>query len=238
MKEDRAYVARIRRFSQKLLVAREEERKHIASVLHHALGSLAVGVAAQHDALEDALASKKPIVTPTEIRLSQKLIAESFASLRKLSVRLRPPEFDALGVHASLRHHFAQFRLQTGVGVVFKETLRGRPLPSEVAMIVFRVAQEALTNAVSHGRAAQVDVLLKVSNTRVTLTVQDNGTGFDPSEHDGKEEVRMGIHMMREMAAGAGGTLDIDSARMNGTMVRLKLPLKTAPRTPTKRSGA
>ena len=98
-------------------------------------------------------------------------------------------------------------------------------MPGGPATILFRVAQEALTNAIAHGRAKQVNVDLRASKEEVTLAVHDNGKGFNPSEQMARVTSQMGLRVMREMALSAGGDFAIDSGRGKGTTVRVRLPI-------------
>jgi two-component system NarL family sensor kinase len=98
-------------------------------------------------------------------------------------------------------------------------------VPEGPATILFRVAQEALTNAIAHGRAQRVSVDLRASKEAVTLTVHDNGKGFDPSEQMARPTSQMGLRVMREMALSAGGAFTVDSGRGKGTTVRVRLPI-------------
>jgi signal transduction histidine kinase len=95
------------------------------------------------------------------------------------------------------------------------------------ATILFRVAQEALTNAIKHGYAEQVDVNLRTSNKEIKLTVRDNGKGFDLSELGTRSTPWLGLRVMREMAASAGGAFTVESRPGKGTTVRLSLPIET-----------
>lgn len=106
-------------------------------------------------------------------------------------------------------------------------------MPGDAATILFRVAQEALTNAISHGHAKRVDVTVRALKKEIRLTVRDDGKGFDPSEHLARVESQLGLRVMREMAVSAGGAFAIESARKKGTTVRVGLPLAVA-----ERSGA
>ena len=115
------------------------------------------------------------------MKRTRKLFAESVLHLKEVAVQLRPPELDVRGLRATLRQHFAQVTNRTGICLQFKENWGRRQVPGDTATILFRVAQEALTNAITHGHAKQVDVDLRASNKAVSLTVHDNGQGFNPS---------------------------------------------------------
>ena len=216
---------RVRMFAQEIIAAREEERKEVASVLHHDVGSLAVGISAYLDLMEEHIRSGKPGEALKLMRRTRKLFYQSVARLKGLAVELRPPELDAIGLCGALRQYFSPSPRHGDTRIHFKETLGRRRVPAGSATILFRVAQEALTNAIAHGRAQQVNVDLRASKEAVTLTVHDNGKGFDPSEQMAHPTSHMGLRVMREMALSAGGDFTIDSGRGKGTTLRVRLPI-------------
>ena len=216
---------RMRMFSQDIIAAREQERKQVSSALHHDVGSLAVGISAHLDAIEAELRSRKPAEALKCVKRIRKLFGESVVRLKGLAVQLRPPELDVLGLPAALRQHFAQVTERVGARIHFRENLGRRRVSGDTATILFRVAQEALTNALTHGHATRVDVGLSASKKEVRLTVRNDGKGFDPSEHWARATSRMGLRVMREMVAAAGGAFTIDSGRGKRTTVRVRLPI-------------
>ena len=218
---------RMRIFSQEILIARENERKQVSSNLHHDVGSLVVGVSAHLDAIEEELRSEEPRKALQWVKRTRKLFDKSVVSLKRVAVQLRPPELDVLGLRAALRQHFSQVTKYRGTQIHFRETLGRRRISEDTATILFRIAQETLTNAITHGQATRVDVNLQASKEEVSLTIRNNGKGFDPSEYRVRATSHMGLLVMREMATFAGGTFTIDSERGKETTVRVSLPLVT-----------
>jgi PAS domain S-box-containing protein len=216
---------RVQMFSQEIIAAREEERKRVSSVLHHDVGSLAVGIAAHLDAIQEDLRSGKPREALKWMKRTRKLFGESVARLKKLAIELRPPELDVIGLRAALRQYFSQVTERAGLRIHFKETLGRRRVPGDTATILFRIAQEALTNAITHGHATRVDLDLSASKEEVRLTVRNNGKAFDPSGKAAQVTSHMGLRVMHEMAVSAGGICTVDSGRGKGTTVRVRLPI-------------
>jgi PAS domain S-box-containing protein len=216
---------RVQMFSQEIIAAREEERKRVSSVLHHDVGSLTVGISAHFDAIEGDLGSGKPSEALKWMKRTRKLFGESVARLKKLAIELRPSELDVIGLRAALRQYFSQVTERAGIRIHFKETLGRRRVPGDTATILFRIAQEALTNAITHGHATRMDVDLSASKEEVRLTVRNNGKAFDPSEHRARATSHMGLRVMHEMAVSAGGVCTVDSGRGKGTTVRVRLPI-------------
>jgi signal transduction histidine kinase len=201
----------------------------VSSVLHHDVGSLAVGISAHLDAVEKDLRSGSPREALQWLKRTRKLFNNSLARLKALAVELRPPELDVLGLRAALRQHCSQISHRGNAAVQFQETLGRTRVSGDSATILFRVAQEALTNAMKHGLARSVNVVLRASKQQVTLTVHDNGIGFSPSQAEARPGSQMGLRVMREMAASAGGVFIVDSGRGKGTTVRVSLPLNHGP---------
>jgi two-component system sensor histidine kinase NreB len=184
-----------------------------------------VGISAHLDLIEEHIRSGKPGEALKLLRRMRKLFYESVARLKGLAVELRPPELDVIGLRAALRQYLCAAPRHGGARIHFKESLGRRQVPGGPATILFRVAQEALTNALAHGRAQQVDVDLRASKAAVTLTIHDNGKEFNPSEQMARVTSQMGLRVMREMALSAGGAFTVDSGRGKGTTVRVRLPI-------------
>ena len=173
---------RMRVFTQEIVAAREEERKRVSTALHHDVGSLAVGISANLDAIEGDLRSRKPGEAIKWINRSRELFEKSVLRLKALAVELRPPELDVLGPRAALRQYFSQITKRRGARIHFTDTKCSNRVSANAATILFRVSQEAVTNAIMHGRAKQVWVDLRTSKEKIRLAIRDDGKGFDLSE--------------------------------------------------------
>jgi two-component system NarL family sensor kinase len=101
-------------------------------------------------------------------------------------------------------------------------------VPAHAATILFRVAQEALTNAIKNGGAKRADVDIRTSNGRVSLTIRDNGSGFDVSQQMALAESKIGLRAMKDMATSMGGDFSVESEPGKGTTVRVILPMESA----------
>ncbi len=219
---------RTRVFQQEIIAAREEERKQVSSVLHHDVGSLAVGISAQFDAIEGDLRSGKFREVLRQMKSTRKLFNEAVVRLKEVAVQLRTPELDVLGLRHALRQYFAHVSEQGGLRIHFRDDLGRRQLAANISTTLFRIAQEALTNAITHGHATRVDVDLEASKAEVRLRLHNNGKKFNPSESSVRAPAWLGLRVMREMATAAGGTFAIISQRGKGTTAWVSLPLKTA----------
>lgn len=148
---------------------------------------------------------------------------QTVAKLRDLSLLLRPPQLDALGLEAALRWQASHlFRSDSPTLELDLSSPPTRAAPA-VELACFRIAQEALTNVLRHADARNVRVELRADANRLCLRVEDDGHGFDPLAAYG-----LGLVTMRERAQQLGGRLDIDSHPGRGTRLRAELPLRLA----------
>lgn len=193
-----------------------EERGRLARELHDAVSQRLFSIRA-HARAASALVFSDSARAAGEIAAISELGAQAHAELRAVIDGLAPPELD--GLAASLRRYAALAGRAHGVPVEVAATDVGELAP-DVAAAAFRVAQEALHNALRHSGASSVRVALSRTPRRVTLTVADDGIGFDPELASGG----LGLASMRERAAFAGGTLRVRSAPGTGAEVRLVIP--------------
>lgn len=204
--------------ARRLLTVQEDERRTLSRELHDDIGQQLTAIKLGAMALQDEDAPDARAELLTEILATAD---QTLAKLRDLSMLLRPPQLDALGLEAALRWQaermFRSGRPQLTLALV---PLPHRPDPaSELAC--FRIAQEAMTNIRRHAHAAHVAVSLVPDETGLRLTVRDDGRGFDPAHSGG-----FGLVTMRERAEQVGGHLDIDTAPGEGSAVRAYIPLR------------
>ena len=214
-------------FSQRIITAREEERKDVSAALHHDVGSMVVGVSAHLDAVEEYLRSGSHDEALIWLNRTRKQFDNAAASLKRVAVQIRPPELDAIGVSAALQQMFSDIASHRTTLIRFQETLGQDRLPGITSTVLYRIAQEAVSNAIKHGCADRIDVTLKKSKSSITLTVHDNGRGFDPEAQRARATSQMGLRLMQEMATSIGGSFSIDSREGKGTAVRASFLFET-----------
>ncbi|WP_344952894.1 GAF domain-containing sensor histidine kinase [Actinomadura miaoliensis] len=202
------------------------ERNRLARELHDAVAQklFSLRLTAQAAA---ALAERDPARTVRELAEVERLAADALAELRAVIFELRPADL-ADGLAASLRKHVEV--LDRAYDTDVRLTVDGAVvLPEEHEAVVFRIAQEALHNALRHASARTVRVRLGALDGGVVLEVADDGTGFDPGASaksgGGEPHGGLGLASMRDRACSIGGTLTIDAAPGTGTVVRLEVPL-------------
>jgi two-component system NarL family sensor kinase len=156
-------------------------------------------------------------------------LSSSLNEVRRISHRLRPALLDTLGLDAALAHLARECETQ---GLARIDCVcEPQPLPAlpEVAVtVLFRVTQEALTNALKHARAQQILIQLQAHpGTELTLVVQDDGQGFDLAAQNLHPRQGLGLRNMRERLAAIGGQLDIQTRPGHGTWVEARLSAAT-----------
>ena len=203
--------------------ASEAERQRWARELHdetlQELGGLKV-------LLESARAANRPRVLDDAVGKAVEQLELSIGGLQALITELRPAALDQLGVKPALEALFSRTTATSGLEISARIDLasdgaREQPrLSGEIESTIYRLVQEALTNVVKHAEADRAWVEVTEEEQEVTVTVRDNGTGFDPDQSGGG----FGLLGMRERAELANGRLLIDSSAGQGTTVRAVLP--------------
>lgn len=211
---------------RQLISAQEDERKRVARELHdetaQQLAALAIG-------LEAALAA--PTTDRAELEHLRQLAAAAIGEVHRVILDLRPSVLDDLGLRSALEWCADRTLRSKGVTVRCEYSgLEGR-LPWELETAIFRAAQEALNNISRHSQAETVLLQLQVNDGRLTLDVEDDGTGFAPANIPVPRENGRGLGLlgMRERVEVLGGTLTIDSSPGGGTHLRLDVPLPGEP---------
>jgi signal transduction histidine kinase len=207
---------RLRTLSLRLVEAQERERRHVARELHDEAGQALASLRFGLRVLEREVA-EGGAVTPHVADLIRTTDAV-IDGLHRLAADLRPASLDHLGLDAALRQYARSTATTFGLAVRFKARgFPGERLPAAVETALFRAVQEAVTNAVRHGRASRVDVLLEHRGDRVMAMVEDDGVGFEPDSVQSGEH--FGLLGLRERAEALDGTLTVESAPGTGTTV-------------------
>jgi PAS domain S-box-containing protein len=215
---------RLAELSHRVVAVQEEERRRLAGELHDrtspnlAAVSLNLGMIAAdlpprvRDGFESRLADTRALLTDTMV------------GIRDVCADLRPATLDYAGLPRALREYAEQMSRRTGIAVKVSGEIPAVRLNADSESMLFRIAQEALTNCAKHARASAVDVELNFGNPHTVLTISDNGTGFDPKAI-GRSGHRPGLGMltMRERVEFAGGRFSLVSAPGKGTRIRVEI---------------
>jgi two-component system sensor histidine kinase UhpB len=205
-----------RRSGQLVLKAQEEERKRVARDLHDEVNQALTALLLRLE----AAAQLAPPELQAELDETKQLANRAMAELLDLARQLRPTALDDHGLAAAIAGHVRAHdrRGQAKTHLDLDPTIQD--LPQEIETVIYRVAQEAMTNAARHSGARRIDVSLGRVDSRVVLEVSDDGKGFAFAE----ERKGLGLSGMRERALLVDGTLEIDSRPGRGTTVRLEVP--------------
>jgi signal transduction histidine kinase len=207
----------LQRARERLVAAREEERRRLRRDLHDGLGPQL----ASQTLLIDTAMRRLPDDVDGAIELLQRLKSQSqgaIADIRRLVYALRPPALDDLGLVEALREQTMQYT-QSGVQIIVSTTGSLPPLPAAVEVAAYRIVQEALTNVIRHAHA-QVCTIEIAPGQELVVTVADDGRGLPADRRMG-----VGLSSMQERAAELGGRLAIEPRNGGGTQVRAWLPL-------------
>jgi len=210
---------------QRLITVQEDERRRIARELHDSLGQYLSALTL--DLARVQTLQGTPPGVRAELAHLQTLAAEIDAEMDRLTLELRPPALDDLGLEDALRHYVQQWGAASDIAVEVVTRGHSERLPLGAEATAYRVMQEALTNIRRHAQARHVSVILERGADVLRLIVEDDGVGFDPEavarERSGGRQ--LGLVGMRERAALAGGTVTIESTPHNGTTIYLRIPL-------------
>ncbi|MCW2933859.1 MAG: Histidine kinase [Actinomycetia bacterium] len=197
-----------------------EERARLARELHDAVSQKLFSIRA-HARAASVLAERDPARAVVAMSAVSELAAEAQAELRAVIEGLAPPALD--GLVASLRRYADLAGRAHGVRVSVTER-SVPPLDPATEVALYRVAQEALHNALRHSGGRCVTISVSGASRRIVLEVTDDGAGFDPLSAPGRG---LGLASMRQRAATAAGTVRVMSAPGQGTTVRLEAPVRT-----------
>ena len=213
---------KLKRISQKVLKAQEDERQRLARDLHDDLGQLLTAIQLNVSRIRNKFEDKPQLGREIDQIIGN--IKEAADSLRRLCSGLRPPLLDDLGFSSALRDHALDFEKRWGIMVQLHGSIDDSLLSSLESVTLFRIAQEALTNVLRHAGACKVDISLEQKDRTIALVIQDDGKGFNLVKKQAL--VTSGLHGMRERADLCGGNLVISSTPGAGTSVKATLPLK------------
>ncbi|MCP4119208.1 MAG: PAS domain-containing protein [Desulfobacteraceae bacterium] len=206
---------KLRRLSGRIMAAHEIERRALARELHDHLGQVLTALRMDAVWIVNFLAKRDEDAAERAGRICA-LIDNTIGDVRDMAFRLRPGVLDDLGLEEALESLTGDFEKRSEITCLFQSTAIP-PMDDTLATALYRIAQEALTNAMRHSRATVVGVVLTMDTGELVLTIKDNGTGF--AFDDIGEASGFGLAGMQERATLAGGTLDISSEQGLGTRV-------------------
>jgi len=208
----------LQRSRERLVTAREEERRRLRRDLHDGLGpqlsSQTLTLSAIKKLLRQDPETAEQLVTDA-ITHAQ----EAIADIRRLVYALRPPALDDLGLLAALQEQMTQYQA-SGIRLSLSAPEVLPPLPAALEIACYRIVQEALTNVVRHAHATHATVGLRLQEEALVVEVRDDGQGLPPGVRSG-----VGLTSMHERAEELGGTCLMETRAEGGTRVYARLPL-------------
>src|SRR5262249_18827867 len=211
----------LRKLAARLLHAQEEERRRIAREMHddwtQRLALLGIDIAK----LEKHIGAPEQALPL--LRAMQEQLVSLSEDVHALSRQLHPSILDDLGLVEALRSECASFSHREGIAVIYRPEDVPASLPKDVALCVYRVAQEALRNLAKHAAVNEAWVSLAAAGGELVLRVQDRGIGFDPAAL--RSQPGLGLASLNERIHLIQGELTITSAPGEGTTVAVRIPL-------------
>jgi two-component system sensor histidine kinase UhpB len=220
------YEQRVQDLSANVLRAQEDERHRIARELHDQIGQALTFLLVRLKIIE-ALPQAGPV--QAELSDLRAAVAGTIDQVRKLALDLRPPALDQLGLIPALRQLARDFSDQTRVAVTFDAAAEPINIAPERATAIYRIVQEALTNVAKHAEAKQVQIDLRRESNAITVSIHDDGCGFDPQlaplrdHHD--DGPGLGLFGMEERARLLGGEYTVESTLGAGATITAIIPL-------------
>jgi signal transduction histidine kinase len=212
----------MRRLSQQVVNAQEEERKHLSRELHDHVAQMLTGLRMELGRVERA-AGAGSTLAQSAVGCKQ-LVDELFATVRNLALGLRPSMLDDFGLQAALEWHVRDFMRRYDIDVSLQVEGDVDSLPDKYRTAVYRVIQEAMTNCARHARAREIEVSMVNDARQLHVRVADDGVGL----REGIRRRGFGLRGIEERVKELGGTVSIANQAAGGTVLTAQLPLPAA----------
>ena len=224
LEEIRQSNEQMRDLALRLEEAQELERKELATVLHDRVGQNLTGLNLNLKILQNQLQTEFNPEIHKRLNDSLKMVEETTHKIRDVMADLNPPVLDEYGLIPAIKWYSGDFTNRTGIATHVSGDKLEPSLAPSVEKILFRLVQESLNNVAKHAQASRVVISVKSTKEAVSVTVKDNGQGFDPHEiKRSTTEPHWGLSSMQQRAASIGAALSIDSTLGMGTQVCVKV---------------
>ena len=217
--------ANLKNLSKNIIASQEREKELVARELHDHLGQVLTALRIDAVWLKNHLAETAAGAADRAAKMSI-LIDKTIQDVRDMSYRLRPRVLDDLGLADALESLVSDFEKRSNVSCIFRQD-HITEIDKTLATALYRIGQEAVTNAIRHAEATTIIVELRTDAQGLILSIEDNGIGFDPAKDT--RQTGFGLKGMMERANLAGGWLDITSATGRGTRITCKVKGKGYP---------
>ena len=223
--ESRVADAKLRVLTQRVVSSQEDERARLSRDLHDGISQELVFVKLQVESGLAQIADNEDVPARRMFERAADQLNHVLGEVRRISHDLRPAILDDLGLAAALDHLTKEFGTDSGIETHFLASGPVDGLTSAANTVLFRIAQEAMTNIKRHADAKKVEIRLARNAKDIELTITDNGKGFVPSMIDEHPKRGIGLKNMHERVEAVGGKLFLSSAPGQGTQVSAILPL-------------
>ena len=211
-------------YSLRIIEAQEEERKRLSREIHDGPAQMMANVLLRSDLIEKTYRQKGPEPAFKEISSLKEMVRGALTEVRRIIYDLRPMALDDLGLVPTLKKYLETIEdYNTGVQLHFQCRGNEVRLPNNHESSIFRLVQEAVSNAIRHGKATYIDVDAEWMKEQLTLTIKDNGSGFDQSI---VKKQSYGLIGMKERIELVKGDFNIKSSPGNGTVLTFQIPIQ------------
>jgi signal transduction histidine kinase len=218
MTEERRTQELLRRTSSRLIEAQEQERHRIARELHDDLGqALALTKVTLDGLVQGSGESLKSALSDLSSQIS-----DISNTAREISHGLYPPQLEYLGLAKALKRMCDDLRKGKNISIHLTTGNLPDQLQPSISLSLYRIAQEAMHNIITHSQAMNVQVELGADDSRISLRIIDDGVGFDPNRVAGG----LGLESMRQRVQAVGGSIDISSSPNSGTRIEVRVPFR------------
>lgn len=210
----------------KIILAQEDERKRIAREIHDGPAQSLANIVLRTEIAERMLIKQEFVMVQEELIDLKVQVRTGLEEIRQIIFNLRPMALDDLGLVPTLRKFTQDFEEKTKIRTVFELVGKETRMPSAMEAAIFRLVQEAFTNAYKHASASHVLLEINFQPHQISLVIQDNGVGFlsEKIEQDASRNAHFGLVGMRERIELIEGRMDIDSKPGQGTKIMIDIP--------------
>lgn len=210
-------------FSLRIIEAQEEERKRISREIHDGPAQMLANILLRSELVDRTFREGSTDDALEEIRSLRKMVRSSLYEVRRIIYDLRPMALDDLGLIPTIKKYITTTSEYNNINIEFTSIGEVKRINQKYEIAVFRLAQEAIQNAVKHADATLISVKIEICTRNLNLIVTDNGKGFDPSIRKDKS---FGLMGMKERVEMFDGVMDIKSTIGKGTKIVIQVPLE------------
>ncbi|MEN2467459.1 histidine kinase [Ornithinibacillus sp. JPR2-1] len=210
-------------FSLRIIEAQEEERKRISREIHDGPAQMLANILLRSELVDRTFREGSTDDALEEIRSLRKMVRSSLYEVRRIIYDLRPMALDDLGLIPTIKKYITTTSEYNNINIEFTSIGEVKRINQKYEIAVFRLAQEAIQNAVKHAESTLITVKIEICTRNLNLIVTDNGKGFDPSI---KRDKSFGLMGMKERVEMFDGVMDIKSTIGKGTKIIIQLPME------------